>query len=89
MSLEQLHNMINTLSEEEGKLFISLIKNKQQLGLLEREAEWFSTHHYVGDCLKSECNSSYSGDTDHEFNYRLRKLLLKLFNKKSYEEKYE
>jgi hypothetical protein len=57
----QLINMISTLSESECNLFI---KNKQHVGLLEREAKWLSTHYDSGYCRNgSYCMSRYSRDT--------------------------
>ena len=83
----QLINMISTLSESESNLFITLIKNKQHVGLLERQAEWSSTHHYEyhGCNNPDNCNSCYSGDTIHEKRSKWEGLMLAIFSKKQYE----
>jgi hypothetical protein len=78
----ELIAQIKTMIESECKLFLLLIKNKQQLALLEREAEWFSTHHSISDTINhSVCSKCYSGDTDFEFKCNLIDLVLSLFNK--------
>ena len=68
--------MASTLSDTECNLFVTLIKNKQHLGLLEREAEWLSNHHHCDEHLHKlgeDCNSCYSGDTisEKELNGKL------------------
>ena len=78
----ELHSKIDTLNESECKLFLSLIKKKQLIGLLQREAEWINTHHYVYECDKSSCCSNcYSGDTEFEFKHNLISLVVSLFDK--------
>ena len=83
----QLINMISAISESEYNLFITLIKNKQHVGLLEREAEWLSTHHdrSYGCNNPGYCNSCYSGDTICDKRYEWETLMLAIFSKKQYE----
>ena len=85
----QLVNMISKLTESECKLFITLIENKQHIGLLEREVEWLSTHHRIGDDCNNpdNCNSCYSGDTIHEKRYKWDELMLAIFSKISHSDK--
>jgi len=92
-SKEKLSKLVKDLSDDESKSLIKIIKNKQTLGLLEREAEWLSTHHQAGDYCKSHerhgnpnhCQSSYSGDTISDFESRVHTLILKLFELEAYE----
>ena len=81
-NISQLINMISTLSESESNLFITLIKNKQHVGLLEREAEWLSTHHHrsYGCNNPDNCNSCYSCDTICDKRYCREILMLDIFS---------
>ena len=91
---KRLIDMISTtLSESECNLFITIIKNKQHLGLLELEADWISRHDCAGfpinDC---ECSnklncSCYNGDYIFERRCDQEDLILSIFSKKRYDTK--
>jgi hypothetical protein len=86
---KQLIDIISTtLSDSECNLFITLIKNKQQVGLLERDAEWLSRHDCAGfpiiECEysnESDC-SCYNGDYIFERRCDREDLILSIFSKK-------
>ena len=85
---KRLINMISTLSESECNLFITLLKNKQYVGLLEREADWMSKHDGAGFPI-SECECSnrpdcscYNGDYIFERRCDQEDLILSIFSKK-------
>lgn len=75
-SQEELNEIINKLSDEEADFFLNLFHKKDLLVLLNMEAQWISSHHWVDDCDKEDCESSYSGDTDFDRKRRLDKMLL-------------
>lgn len=78
----ELIEKIKTLNEDECNLFLLLIKNKQQLALLEREVEWVTKYHRVDECdNESVCSKCYRGDREYEIKYNLVHLAIKLFDK--------
>ena len=86
----KLTDMVSSLSESECDIFIRLIKNKQHVGLLERESEWLSTHHNHDSWCRhpKECGSCYSYDTLSDKQYLWRDLILAIFSNLCYEDKF-
>jgi hypothetical protein len=71
---------LKSLTQDELRLIIIIIKNKQTLALLQREAVWLSTH-VQGPCDGSvSCDSHYSGDTACEHVSSLQTLVTRLFD---------
>jgi len=84
-SKSQIISDILGLTESERNVFAMILKNKNTLGFLEREAEWMSTHEYGPHYGPNACNSHYSGDTECEHTGSLKQLVLTLFDQPEYE----
>ena len=80
---EELMKLITELTDYEVPTIHNLVKNKQFVGLLQREVQWLNDHHRVGECTRSNesnCISSYSGDTEYDRTTSLNESIISLFS---------